>query len=176
MLTVLFSLWQNSAAHMFSLPQVVRCVPVSLCKSSSRAERSRNPAISKKSYFPPSSSAASAKIYPATKGSHKASPLIRGQPWHDCISSFQSCAKIPCLLYQYSSLWQPHKHRDTIFLPALCEQMNKVQGHSQFLMLSYLVPKFLSSEIRSLCSEVSRWQPLYFFPLFHPFWIILLLC
>lgn len=131
------------------------CVPVSLCKSSSRAERSRNPAISKKSCFPPSSSAASAKIYPATKGSHKASPLIRAQPWHDCISSFQSCAKIPCLLYQYSSLWQPHKHRDTIFLPALCEQMNKVQGHSQFLMLSYLVPKFLSSEIRSLCSEVS---------------------
>lgn len=49
------------------------------------------------------------------------------------------------------SIQQPYKRRDTIFLLALGEQMNI---YYQFPMLSYFVPKFLSSGIRSLCSEV----------------------
>lgn len=172
----MFSLWQNSAAHMFSLPQVDRCVCLSvsanLAHEQKGAEIQPSPRNLTFLHLP-------AQLLLKSTQPRKVPikhPLLSEPSRGTIASHLFRAVQIPCLLYQYSSLWQPHKHRDTIFLPALCEQMNKVQGHSQFLMLSYLVPKFLSSEIRSLCSEVSSWQPLYFFPLFHPFWIILLLC
>lgn len=88
----------------------------------------------------------------------------------DCISALM----IPCLLYQYSTLTSTE-------VPFFCLlRVEKwifmaVQGHSWFLMLSYFVPKFLGSGIRSLCSEVWSYQLLHSPTHFYPFCIIFFL-